>query len=659
VQCEQLFTDILNAGQNKEVNAHFIGSIVYVHDGVYSASGLTELTIIDGQQRLTTITLIYIAIYRLAQELNNKMLANKINKIYLINEFAEDSEKLKLRPTDNNDKALKFILTADKNDEYSNGYSRIIENYRFFKNKITSDNLECVQEGLSKLIFIDISLDRQKDNPQRIFESLNSTGLELSPADLIRNYILMGLNQDDQKKIYKKYWNVIEQQAKDEELNKSKVSDFIRDFLTLKNKEIPNKASVYFEFKRRFPTTNLDNLTTILEELKSIVYGYNKLLNPKNEQDKEIRTQLEYINKLEINVAYPFLIQVYEDYTKTIIDKPTFIAILSLIQSFTWRRFIVGLQTNALNKIFMSLYDKVDRANYLESVQKALLKLSGSQVFPRDKEVVSALKIKDIYNIKSKNRSYLLERLENFDNREPVVIDGNTDITVEHIFPRNPDSKWLDTLTDEEYKFILDTYLNTIGNITLSGNNGKLSNKPFLEKRDLPDFGYKDSRLWLNRYLANAEKWDKSEIEKRAKKIADRFLKIWQIPSIHISETVEYNDVNIFDAENPTYKKLEYALFLGKKVEVREVANLYVEIFRQIFELYEEDFMTTDLAKKLTITKNKNDKNIRIARNLNDNYYIETGYSNVDKFNKIKSILTHFDLEDELFIKYAPIDTIL
>ena len=352
VQCKQLLFDIIETGKNEKVNAHFIGSIVYVHDDVYTASGLTELTIIDGQQRLTTITLIFIALYRLAQQLENPTLVSRIHKTYLINEFAPEAEKLKLKPTDNNKEALRHILNSSEGEEF-NGYSRIIENFNFFKSHINKENFDTVLRGLNKLIFVDIALDRQKDNPQRIFESLNSTGLELSQADLIRNYILMGLSRTNQEKIYKSYWEVIEKNAKDEILNKSRVSDFIRDYLTLINKEIPNKGEVYVKFKSQYPTTTIDELENVLADLKSLVKYYNKLINPKNEIDKDIRTQLEYINRLEINVAFPFLMKVYEDYSNSIIDKPTFISVLNLVQSYTWRRFILGLPTNALNKIFM------------------------------------------------------------------------------------------------------------------------------------------------------------------------------------------------------------------------------------------------------------------------------------------------------------------
>ncbi len=656
-QCSQLLNDIIETGKSDNINAHFIGSIVYVHDDVYTASGLTELTIIDGQQRLTTITLIYITLYRLAQQLDNQMLVNRIHKTYLINEFAPETEKLKLKPTENNKEALHYILNSQNGEEFK-GYSKIIENFNFFKSSINADNYEIIQRGLSKLIFIDIALDRQRDNPQRIFESLNSTGLELSQADLIRNYILMGLSRTNQEKIYKNYWEVIEKNAKDEMLNQTKVSDFIRDFLTLKNKEIPNKSNVYVTFKENFPTETVDVLEKNLSEIKSLSKFYNKLVNPKNEEDKAVRQQLEFINKLEINVAFPFLMKVYEDYSNEVIEKQTFISILTLIQSFSFRRFIVGLPTNALNKIFMSLYDKVEQNNYLFSIQKSLLLRAGVQRFPRDTETINALKEKDVYNIKSKNRTYLLERLENYQNNEPVVIEGNSDITIEHIFPQNPDPKWKLELGNEEYNFIKETYLNTIGNLTLSGNNGKLGNKYFTDKQmmneDGKEQGYKFSRLWLNRDIKDKENWNKIEIESRSKVIAERFLNIWQYPDIQIENTQENNELNIFEAEDPGGKKIEYYVLLEQRTSVSSAKDFYVSIFKQLFELSSELFFTTGLRERIMLV---NDVNIeRLERDyekLNDTYYLYTNIVNSTKFDRIKEALTILGLEDELTIKYA------
>jgi len=651
-ECKQLLDDIFEIGRSDKINAHFIGSIVYVHDDVYSASGIRELTIIDGQQRLATVTLIYMVIYRLAKELSNDSLLNRINKTYLINEFAADEEKLKLRPTENNDRALKYLLRIDNQEEYSE-FSRLVINFNYLNSRISEENYEVVLKGLSKLMFVEISLDREKDDPQRIFESLNSTGLALSEADLIRNYILMGLKRESQKKIYEKYWEYIEKFARNESTNSSKVSDYIRDFLTLANKKIPNKDKVYQEFKLKYPTSTVEALENNLTPIKKLVKHYNKLLNPVNEPENDVRLQLEYINRLEINVAYPFLLKVYDDYSTNIISKQIFIDVLELIQSFVWRRFIVGIPTNALNKIFMRLYEDVDSENYLTSIQSALINKKGSQRFPRDNEIRYALKEKDMYGIKPKNRVYFLERLENHENNESVRIEGNVNLTIEHIFPQNPDPKWKIELGEEEYNFIKDNYLNIIANLTLSGNNGKLGNKTFVVKRDMNEDGheqgYRYSRLWLNRYLSEINRWGREEIEKRLQMIEERFLKIWEFPKVKIEQETDFNEINIFDAEEPTGKKLEYAIFFDQKLDITDVTKLYLEVMKTLFDLNPQTFFTSDLSEKLNITKEPTQ---RQPAQINETYFIESNIDNKGKFDRIKRALTVFEVEDELTIKY-------
>ena len=305
----------------------------------------------------------------------------------------------------------------------------------------------------------------------------------------------------------------------------------------------------------------------------------------------------------------------------------------------------------------MGLYDKVEPKNYLFSIQKSLLQRTGVQRFPRNTETINALKEKDVYNIKPKNRTYLLERLENFQNNEPVAIEGNSDITIEHIFPQNPDPKWKIELGAVEYNLIKENYLNTIGNLTLSGNNGKLGNKPFLEKKvmnvDGKEQGYNFSRLCLNRDLKEKTKWDKSEIEERANTISERFIKIWEIPEIDIELETTNDEINIFDAEDPKHKKLEYAIFFNQKLEVTQVAKLYIEVFKQLFDLQPETFFTSEIGDRLSLTKTPETSGLRQAVPISETYFIEANIDNMGKFDRIKQALTIFGFEDELSIKYA------
>lgn len=503
-QCKQLFEDIIATGAKVEHETHFIGSIVFIHDGVYTSSEVKALVIIDGQQRLTTISLLYLALYRFAVDEGMDAKATELNETFIINKFvSDDDSKLKLKQTDNNARAFRFLLSENDPREYGE-YSKVIENFIFFSTRINSGNFTRLLAGLKRLLFVEISLERGKDDPQRIFESLNSTGLELSQADLIRNYILMGLNPRKQISVFNTYWEVIETNAKDEVKDESRVSEFIRDYLTLTNNKIPNKRKVYEAFKNKYQDRNDTFYSDILGQIKKYASFYNKLLNPQKEKDLSIRKELNYIKRLEINVAFPFLLSVYADYSTDIITKDQFVEILQIVQSFTWRRFIANVPTNALNKIFMTLYNEIDKAGYIESLKSALVKKKGTQRWPNNTEIKNHLFEKDIYNIQGKNKSYFFELLENHNNREYVSTD-NENITIEHIFPQSPVAEWADLLDTDEYKLMKDKYLHTMGNLTLSGNNGALGNKSFIAKKtmnvDDKEQGYIYSSLWLNRYL--------------------------------------------------------------------------------------------------------------------------------------------------------------
>ena len=652
-QCTQLFKDILEVGGNDELSGHFIGSIVYMHDDVYTVSSLRELTIIDGQQRLTTLTLIYIVIYRHLLSVGEEFNAEKVLEEYLINKYADEEEKLKLKPTENNREALLQIMDPLELNKVS-GYSRLVENFRFFQNKIDASNIETVQKGLSKLIFVGISLDRTRDDSQRIFESLNSTGLELSQADLIRNYILMRLERKEQEQVFRDYWEPIEKNARDREVNKSRVSDFIRDYLTHVQKAIPNKGAVYSKFKDRFPAPNSPDLTAALAEMLELSFVYERLLNPSLETDALISDELSYIRRLETNVSYPFLMPVYRDYQNGVISRDDFVAVLRLVQSFVWRRAIIGLPTNALSKIFMGLYDRIEREEYLTSVQCLLLERRGTSRFPLDKEVERVLKEKDIYSMKSRVlRGYFFARLENHNNRETVDVNV-PEITVEHIFPQKPDPEWREHLGEEEYTTIMEQYVNTVGNLTLSGNNGQLGNKAFIEKKDMNykdgEQGYRYSRLWLNRDLQDLEHWNVEQIKARANRIAQRFLEVWPAPDVEMPTGPDISEVNIFEAEEPTGKKLEYFVFWGETSRVREVTRLYTHVIGRLVSAYPDAFHDTALGKYIQLTSDP--ASLRQGGEVSESYFVETSIASTTKFERLKFLLTELDLEEELFIKY-------
>ena len=644
--CKVLLNDIKEAGINKK--EHFIGSIVYV---IHGNTAFKELIIVDGQQRLTTIYLIYLRLYNLLP--NGNPIKNRIYEQYLINKFAvQPSQKLKLKLTENNNKFLKHLLNTPITT--IKGKSNIIDNYIYFENNINADNYKEVLDGLSYLNIIDMALDRNIDDPQRIFESLNSTGLDLSQGDLIRNYILMKLDSPQQIEIYEKYWEYIEKDAKDESKNENMVSDFIRDFMTSEYNKIPNKSRVYEEFKEKYSIDNLNEIKNYLGVLKEYASYYNKLLNPKKENDKDISLKLENIKSLEVNVSYPFFLKIYKDYNDNIIDKNKFIYIIDLIESFVFRRFICDVPTNAMNKIFMTLYRQIDKNNYVKSLEEYLCKLEFSLKFPKDEEFISKFKEKNIYeSIAQKKKMYLFNKLEQGLGKE--VVDFNkTDLTIEHIFPQNPDGAWEEDLTEEEYS-IAEKNLHKIANLTLSANNGALGNKRFIEKKNMNidngQQGYIYSSLWLNEYLKQIEEWKPKNIEERFEKIKERFLQVWRYPNIVI---VNNNiEVNIFNADNPTGKKLEYIKFNGEEYnDITDVSKLFSFILKYYYNEKEELFFTDEIQKIIKITTNKKELVSDYPIQLSDIYYAENTYSSDKKFDLIKKLIDIFDREDELLIKY-------
>ncbi|MGK0366608.1 MAG: hypothetical protein ACI85O_003683 [Saprospiraceae bacterium] len=649
-ECKQLINDIISV-EKEDRGTHFIGSIVFIHEGAFIVSEVKELVIIDGQQRLTTINILYVALYRYAKE-NNLKETEMIYNMFLVNQYVENElSKLKLKQTDTNSRAFKAIMNGTENQFET--YSNVTENFRYFKNFITEDNFQYILNGLKRLIFVQISLDRGKDDPQRIFESLNSTGLDLSQSDLIRNFILMDLAPKQQNKIFESIWNPIEENARDLVKQKSLVSEYIRHYLTLKTKKIPNKGKVYLEFKKLYGDKSDDAFHQELENIKALSVHYKKFVNPDTVSDTAIKKELKYIARLEINVVYPFLLQVFEDAENKVIDKDTLLQILRLIQSYTWRRFVVGLPTSALNKIFMSLYSEVDVEDYYDSIALALVKKKGSGRFPSDSDVKTALKDKDLYNINAKNRNYMFELLENHNSKE-YVDTANENITIEHIFPQTPSDEWKNTLPTEEIFTFNEKLVNTIANLTLSGNNSALSNKSFSEKKVMNvnggEQGYKYSRLWLNRYLSEIEEWNIEKYDERLELINERFLSIWSYPSVEIPSDESAVEQNIFDAEKPTHKKLEYFLFENTKVEQSAISQMYFYVIGKLFEKNAPLLLNSNSIIK--ITKEAND--FRTPQELINGYFIEANIDSNSKFKIIKRLLVLYELEEELMIKYAP-----
>ena len=532
-QCQRLFKDILQTGKNEKVSSYFLGSIVYIHDGIYGV-GEKEFHVIDGQQRMTTLTLLFLAIYF---KLKGTILAKDADKIYnqyVVNPYSEKEIKLKLLPPEENLYILNKISHNKFNELEAFQDRNMLKNYLFFEKELENlsfEDMKHLSNGIEKLIYIDIALEKGKDDPQKIFESLNSTGLDLSQGDLIRNYILMDLERGEQNRIYKEIWIPIENNCKVSDGSEitSYVSDFIRDYLTLKTEKISSKPKVFETFKAYYEKENDEKL----EDMKKYSEAYSYIIKPSLEKDKDIQRELDYLKSLDKTVINTFLIGILKDYKDNILEKDELVNMLILLQSYLWRRYITEKPTNALNKIFQGMYGKISRSgNYYENLVDVLM----AEDFPTDEELESALKLKNVYKDKEK-LNYVFKKLENYNHNELIDFE-NEKITIEHIFPQKPNKAWKENYSDNELEQMI-SFKDTISNLTLTGSNSNLSNKAFHEKRDDEVHGYRNSKLYMNKYLGRLEEWNLLSMEARFESLYDDIIKIWKRPEDKATNDME------------------------------------------------------------------------------------------------------------------------
>lgn len=534
-QFQQLWEDIRRAGRFTKEQTHFIGSIVYIDMGT-PAGRPQQLMLIDGQQRLTSLSLLICALRRYVSE--NKITAGLINKRKLNNQFlfnADETEndryKLLLGTQDRETyikllEQTEFTLTVPS--------VRIMECYDYFYRQIEKygSNLDEIYLGILHLSLVAIALDKDKDNPQLIFESMNSTGKDLSQSDLLRNYLLMDLTAKEQSRLYTTYWKPMEE-AFGQYAYLEKFDYFIRDFLTVKYNggRICKVNDVYEQFKRYYIEQNLTK-ESILKEI--FIYArYYAAIELNQETDNELCVYWKQIRMIDCHVAYPFFLQLYHDYKCSILAKKDFILIIKTTISYIVRRTICEMPTNSLNKTFAVFYNKINKSDYVNSVLKEYILKTAYRAFPTDYEVREKLQTKDIYHFRLKN--YLLEMLENHYHKEPIDIIRDN-YTVEHVMPQSPElnDDWQKMLGGN-WREIQKVYLHTLGNLTLTGYNSEMGSKSFTEKLN-GENGFKRSHLKLNQFIAACEIWNKQTIRRRTNLLTDLILKIWPYPAFNIKK---------------------------------------------------------------------------------------------------------------------------
>lgn len=574
--CQQLFQDLLKLHESNR-KTHFFGSIVSSIQ-----SGTEDRYIIDGQQRITTVSLLLIAMVNAYKEglikATDAKLVEKIFKRYLVDEYQEDERKVKLKPIKKDMQAFDSLLYRPK-EQYVKE-SNVTRNYDFFYDKIIHAGLTIDElfETIKKLEVINIRLD-EDDDPQLIFESLNSTGLDLSEADKIRNYLLMSLTPVEQDNLYTRYWNPIE------EFTKYDPSSFVRDYLTMKQGKIGRVDKIYFIFKEYAEAINVDR-ATLLEDMYHYAKIYSQVDNATIGTEK-LNRKLNQLRTLDSMIAYPYFMAFFDYASKVGLAENEIYCILDVIEAYWARRIICNLPSNALNKVFATLHrDVLNHINkatddtatpYIDILIYVLLKKGRSSVFPSDVEVKRDFKTRQVYKMPANARMFILERMENQDNNERHdVVKELTDknITIEHIMPQTLSDRWK-TALGEDWERIQEQYLHTMANLTLTAYNSQYSNLTFIEKRDM-DKGFKDSAFRLNNSLKSCEQWTEKELEARQKELQTVFMRLWPMPTTTFKPLKrEAESISLDDEDYEfTGKKLQAYILHG----VRYAVNTWKEM---------------------------------------------------------------------------------
>lgn len=579
-QCKRLWNDIVEM-QRKGKVGHFVGSIVNIAEQAMP-TGVQKYMIIDGQQRMTTLTLLLLALrdYAIKNPGDTSINARRIDNMLLKNEYENGDERYKLLLTETDRNIL--INLVEEKPIAEGTRSRLIENYKFFADKLADKEIlpAEVYESIGKLQIVNITLDRAVDDAQAIFESLNSTGKELSESDLIRNYVLMGLEPSEQIYVYEHLWRPMEQLFVYE--TQGTVMDaFFRHYLTMKLARIPKQGRVYEEFKLYHLNCEFGTIRELCQDLLDYAKYYTNIVFKRN-SDLDLKKLYEDIIDLRMEVSYPFLLKIHHDCTDGIITSDELKEILKLCISYVLRRAICEIPTNSMNKTFATLKNYIRPDDYLNSVKAFFVMQDTYKEFPDNDKFEGAFVSRDIYNMRARN--YILSRLENFEKKAPIIIEN---YTIEHIMPQNKNLslEWQADLGADWHE-VQKKYLHTIGNLTLTAYNSEMSDRPFREKMNMPG-GFKESALRLNKYIVLLNEWNEKHIQERANMLAKKAESIWPYPSLTNVELAPYQEekktAQKYSLE--TYDINAFTKMLFTSLDKR-IMNLSPDVKREYKKLY-------------------------------------------------------------------------
>lgn len=579
-QCKRLWNDIVEM-QKKGKVGHFVGSIVNIAEQAMP-TGVQKYMIIDGQQRMTTLSLLLLALrdYAINNPEDTTINARRIDNMLLKNEYESGDKRYKLLLTET-DRDILMRLVEEKPIP-DDTRSKLLDNYKFFAGKIADKELQPaeVYESIGKLQIVNITLDRSVDDAQAIFESLNSTGKELSESDLIRNYVLMGLEPTEQTYVYEHLWRPMELLFV-YETQDSVMDRFFRDYLTMKITRIPKQDRVYEEFKLYHLNCEFSTIRELCQDLLTYAKYYTDMVF-KRSSNPALKSLYEDINDLRMEVSYPFLLKVHNDYAEGIISEDDLKLIIRLCISYVFRRSICDIPTNSLNKTFATLKNEIKPDDYVNSIKAFFVMRNDYKEFPDDDKFAAAFVSRDIYTMRSRN--FILSHLENYGNKAPIIIEN---YTIEHIMPQNSSlsPEWQQML-GAKWREVQKTYLHTIGNLTLTAYNSEMSDHPFMVKMDM-EGGFKESALRLNAYVVKLNEWNEQTIKERAALLADKAKQIWAYPDMTAAELAPYQTVEK-PAERYSLETYDTNVFTKTLFEVldRRIQNLSPDVKREFKKLY-------------------------------------------------------------------------
>ena len=616
-QWGMLWDDLVELCEAENPRTHFIGSMVTmpVPSG---PEGVAKFLLIDGQQRITTIFILLALLRDRAKSNSLNVLADEIDDTLLINRYKKGADYYKLQPTQKDGDRVSFqniIQGIIAQDSFSNAY-------QFFDKQLRRTGLD--EQVLKRIITHNLSMVSiilgQEDDPYLVFESLNAKGLPLTQADLIRNYFLMKIHDNEQEEVYSRYWEPMQDALKED------LTEYIRHYL-MKNGVIVKKDDIYRVLRERILE---GNPLRHLQELARFAQYYQKILNPSLEENKVIQRALSRIKQLDITTTYPFLLNCYHDYAQKNISADEFVAILKVLENFIIRRFVCNIAVNGLNKIFPLLYGQIksrETTNFVSELKSAL----QTKNYPKDTEFRERLLNSKLYGSgdRAVKTRLILEAIEeSYENKEQIGFDN---LTVEHIMPQTLTDSWKKSLGDD-WETIHEQLLHTLGNLTLTKYNSELSNNTFAEKKEQ----LRESHLDINKYVTQQQTWTAEDIEERAAMLADVALSIWPY----------FGDIKVAQAEQRkvTGTKPRMMSILGQHFTVDSWRDVLVQTMDTIADLEPEKF---ELLLQQFPSLFRKDSSHRDARKLMNGIYIDANKSARDIQRLCLQALESIELSSE------------